>query len=86
MRGGRLAAALAARIQPGGILQAGVSDVFIAGSDSVITLTGDVSAFCIEGYSLANDGASRAATHYATSDVSNTVPGTCRDGVLVPAP
>ncbi len=63
-----------------------VSDVFVAGPDSVITLSGDVAGFCIEGYSLSNDGVSAAATRYATSDVSGAVPGTCAAGVLVPAP
>ena len=64
---------------------ADVSDVFVAGPDSVITLTGDISAFCIEGYSLANDSGGGSATHFATSDISDTVPGTCTDGILVPA-
>lgn len=63
-----------------------VSDVFVAGPDSVITLSGDAAGFCIEGYSLVNDSRGGSATHFATSDVSETVPGTCADGVLVPAP
>lgn len=59
---------------------------FVASPDTQLTLTGDAMGFCIEGYSLSNDGVSRAATHYATSDVSQTVPGTCAAGVLVPSP
>jgi len=59
---------------------------FVASPDTQLTLTGDAMGFCIEGYSLSNDGVSRAATHYATSDVSHTIPGTCAASVLVPSP
>ena len=61
---------------------ADLSGVFAAYPDTQLTLAGDAMGFCIEGYSLSN-GAS--ATHYATSDISSTVEGTCDGGVLVPA-
>ncbi len=60
-----------------------VAELFVAGSDSVLTVSGDVSAFCLEGYSLSNGA---GATHYAASDLSGTVPGTCDNGVLLAAP
>ncbi len=58
---------------------------FVPYPDTQLTLSGDASGFCIEGYSLSNDAAG-TATHFATSDISGTAPGTCADGVLVPAP
>lgn len=51
--------------------------------DTVLTLSGDANAFCIEGYSQAN-AQTGAAIHYAASDQSATVKGTCAGGTLVP--
>jgi type IV pilus assembly protein PilA len=72
-------------VDPGGTFPTieDVSDVFVASSDSQLTLTGDEFGFCIEGYSLS---AGANATHFATSDVSSTIEGTCNGGVIVPAP
>lgn len=50
--------------------------------DTRLTLSGGAMGFCIEGYSLANG---ETAVHYAASDVSATVEGTCDAGRLVPA-
>lgn len=60
---------------------------FTPGSDSVLTLSGDASAFCIQGFSETNNGGVvspiATTTHvYGASDVSGTVLGTCSAGVL----
>lgn len=58
---------------------------FTAGADTAISVDGDLFGFCIEGYSYANDTGA-GATHYAASDLSGTVEGTCdENGVIVPA-
>jgi type IV pilus assembly protein PilA len=55
---------------------------FTANSDSQLVLSGTAAAFCIEGHSLANGTASK---HFAASDTSGTVAGTCTSGgVLTP--
>lgn len=62
---------------------------FTPGSDSVLTLTGGTTAFCIEGYSLTNNGGTTTgttATHYASSDKSGTVAGTCSATFTVTLP
>jgi type IV pilus assembly protein PilA len=59
---------------------AGGTDEFTPGSDSAITLTGDAAAFCIEGWSVTNAGVAGdtvGASHYAASDTSGTIAGTC---------
>jgi len=62
---------------------------FTPGEDSVLTLSGDATAFCIQGFSQTNNGgvATPIATEtnvYGASDVSGTVLGTCAAGVLTP--
>lgn len=55
---------------------------FVPAADTKLTLSGDAMGFCIEGYSLANG---ETAIHYAASDMSAAVEGTCDEGRLVPA-
>lgn len=57
---------------------------FTADPDTALTVSGDLLGFCIEGYSQSAE-ASGTATHFAASDTSPTVEGTCEGGTLVPA-
>ena len=63
---------------------------FVAYPDTQLTLSGDAMGFCIEGYSLTNNGGSTtsttAATRFASSDKSGTVAGTCSAAFAVVLP
>jgi type IV pilus assembly protein PilA len=61
---------------PGALTPIASLGEFTPGTDSDLTLTGTPSAFCIEGFSTTND-ADGNATHYAASDKSGTIEGTC---------
>jgi type IV pilus assembly protein PilA len=67
----------------------GGTDEFTPGTDSIITLSGDEAAFCIEGWSETNAGIAGdvvGGKHYAASDTSGTVEGDCAaDFTVTPA-
>jgi type IV pilus assembly protein PilA len=54
---------------------------FTPSDDSLITIVGDNSAFCLSGSSIANGP---GATTFATSDVSPLIEGTCVGAIATP--
>lgn len=60
----------------GGTITATTIKGFAPSGNVVMTLSGSITAFCIQGYNK-DSGASGTAPNYASSDSSGTVAGTC---------
>ena len=65
---------------PNGTFPTGPADLseFTPSGDVTLTIGGDATGFCIQGFHTVNG----ADDSYAASDKSGTIPGTCAAGVL----
>ena len=68
-----------------GVVGATTITGFAPSGKVVMTLSGDLTKFCIEGHNT-DSGAATAKNTYATSDSSGTVLGSCTTGTMTPAP